>query len=287
MGVQGWPGAGNGAGYGKGTTRSAYLYGSVPGGSAGTSGNWWRTRMGIGVGSATGGPTTVANGAGLAAGYAFGPVIPGGFEGARRSLRGVENTAPTYQTIDASTLNFHSARMDQPLGTGASDADALWIFRECICYEDEAAVNPAHRSLHGLSLVPNLIAGFPLLTTGSWRGIALVRTATGYLLAVKNANPATTFTIPAPIDLLSGPAIVEHRLYRPTAVAIGRYELWYNGARALAVPGDHPNFPRPLSQAEAFVPMPFAMDAPGGATIVRQYCYWGEIITGPDLPGTY
>lgn len=281
-GVVGWPSRASTPPIG--SERTQYWWGTPPK-SGGPSGNWWRTRDGAGDVSTIGLANVVTGGAGT-----YGYVSSIAADGGCRQLFGQENGAPVYQTLAPPGLTWNPPAMDQPMGCPSSRADEVLIFREVFRYDFEvAAPNVNGVAMHGFSLVENLLAGFPMRTTGSWRGIGLAMIGGGasYQVCVKDADPATTFDVSAFMDLTTGRTLVEHRLYRPTASQIGRYELWINEARVLVVPGDTANFPRPTNITQGWCLLPFAMDAPGGTCRILQRAWSGEIIVGPDSVGTY
>lgn len=248
--------------------------------SAGTAGvYYYRARGPVASGDIL--PGAVA-GASLTAGVGFTAAY-----GSYRRLQGVNNAAPCYLTIAPVGLQFSGAAMSAPLGAVGSGSEEVLIYRESIQLFNSGPPPAGHCAMHGFSLVGNLLAGFPQLGAGSWRGIALCQlVANTYAVAVKNANPATMFPLTG-IDLTAGRTLVEHRLYWPTASRMGRYELYINETLALTVNGDHPNFPVPLATAELWNFMPFSLNNPGGVVVTEQRSAWGEIIIGPDSEGTY
>lgn len=209
-------------------------------------------------------------------------------EGAYLRRRANTSAAPAYQTLDL-VEGFAFPPVAAPFGVPYTQGAGVWIFREALQIVPTAPLPNGHRLAHGFSIVGNLLAGFPLLTTGSWRGIALVQRVNGgitdYVLAVKNANPAQVFLLPG-VDL-SARTLVEHRIYPPKAGEPMRYELWINGAFIIAVDSSNANWPVPLTAADSWFPLPMAMDNPGGAVDVDQRVWWSEIIIGPDSEGTY
>lgn len=282
-GISTWPQSK--AGVPIGSERSQYWYGTPPAAS-GINANWWRTRDGAAVQAAN----VVTGAAGT---YAYTGSLP---DGPVRQMFGVENGAPTYMTINQQGLTWAPPNMAAPFGAPQLLGDEVFIFREAIRYRFEvAAPNVNGVAMHGFSLVENLNAGFPMLTAGSWRGIGLAMIGGGasYAVYVKDANPGTSIPLTGANINLTGAALtlVEHRLYKPTASRMGRYELWINEQRILTVNGDHASFPRPVAGgagiADAFRCLPFAMDVPGGTCRVLQVAAYGEIIMGPDSDGTF
>jgi len=209
-----------------------------------------------------------------------------GTNGAYRRHQGVTNAAPAYVTLGNDTgALFLPSRMDQT-SLFAPPGQEVFIFRELIQSFASGPLPGGHQMMHGFSLIGNLLAGFPQLTAGSWRGIALCERTADVILAVKNANPATIITLPG-LSLSAGRVKVEHRLYAPTASEVGRYELWINEALVATVLGTHPNFPHPAALTEGWKCMPFSLNNPGTATTAGFRCWWGEIIAGPNSAGTF
>ena len=277
MSITGWPS--RKANVPTGSERSSWYVG-LPRITA-ASGNWWYNARADVNGAA--GFTGIVTGAAGTYTQAF-DAINGGV----RLLSGVNNAAPVYQTLAPNGISFLPPPMGAPLGGLASQSAGVVIYRELIQLAYVGAIPAAAIAIHGFSLLGNLIGGFPLLGAGSWRGIAIVQRAADCVLAIK-ANggvAATTIALPG-IDLTVGRTLVEHRIYYPTATRMGRYELHLNGNKVQEIAGNHPQWPVQTAANQAWIFLPFAMDNPGTATVTQQRAWWGEIIVGPDSPGTY
>jgi len=260
----------------KGSERSAWWI-MLPR-NAGTGGNGYMNARGL-IGSGDTMPGFLGGGAGT---YSFvSDLANGGY----RRLRGSTSGAPVYVTLAPAGLSLLPSRMDATSTYAPPFAEVL-IFRELIRTVASAPLPGGHQLLHGFSLVPNLLAGFPQLTAGSWRGIAICERTADVVLAIKNANPATLVALPG-VSLSAARILVEHRLYMPNASSTGRYELWLNEVLTLVIPGTHPNFPHPLAITEQWAFMPCSLNNPGGAVQVDLNAWWGEIIIGPDSDGTF
>lgn len=209
-------------------------------------------------------------------------------DGAYIRRGGVTNAAPCYTSVVIPELTAYPTA-GAAFGALYPREYEVFVFAETIRIVSSAALPNGHRLAHGFTLVGNLLAGFPLLSAGSWRGIALfqrqIGAVTDYVVAVKDANPATVFPVTG-VDL-SVRTTVEHRLYAPKLDRAAKYELWINGARVIELDSTLPNWPVPLSAADTWQLLPMAMDNPGGAINVDMRVWGSQIIIGADSPGTF